>query len=216
MAINPQNAEMLQTVQIAVMAKAPIPGLAKTRLIPALGAVGAARLQRHLTRMTIACALEAQLGAVTLWCTADSGHRFFRALKRTTDVSLRVQPDGDLGERMLSAFRLHCAHGPVLLVGTDCPVLRPDHLHAAAQSLIDGSDAVFYPAEDGGYVLVGLRAPQPALFSNMAWSTNTVMSVTRVRAKSQGLHAREFETLWDVDKPDQLSRLDALPARTAQ
>ena len=79
--------DRLQSVQIAIMAKAPIPGLAKTRLIPVLGASGAARLQRSLTRMTVACALDAQLGAVTIWCAPDSRHRFFGALKHTTGVN---------------------------------------------------------------------------------------------------------------------------------
>ena len=209
MATAPRSAEMLHSVQIVIMAKAPIPGFAKTRLIPVLGASGAARLQRRLTRMTLACALDAQLGAVTVWCTPDTRHRFFRALRRASGVELLVQPGGDLGDRMHTAFRRHCAQGPVLVVGTDCPVLRPVHLREAALALIAGDDAVFYPAEDGGYALVGLRAPQPALFVEMAWSTPTVMSVTRARAHAQGLRIREFETLWDVDLPEQLDRLEA-------
>ena len=206
---------MLQTVQIAIMAKAPIPGLAKTRLIPVLGAKGAARLQRRLTRMTVACALDAQLGTVTVWCTPDSRHRFFRALKQTSGVDLLVQSSGDLGHRMHTAFRLHCARGPLLVVGTDCPVLRPEHLREASRALISGDDAVFYPAEDGGYALVGLRAPQPTLFEGMTWSNSRVMSDTRARARALGLRIREFETLWDVDLPEQLERLDALLAKGA-
>jgi rSAM/selenodomain-associated transferase 1 len=206
---------MLQTVQIAIMAKAPISGLAKTRLIPALGAMGAARLQRRLTRMTVACALDARLGAVTVWCAPDSRHRFFRALKQTHGVDLLVQSGGDLGARMHTAFRLHCVRGPLLVVGTDCPVLRPGHLREAAQGLIAGDDAVFHPAEDGGYALVGLRAPQPALFADMPWSTDRVMPETRARAHAAGLRVREFETLWDVDLPAQLARLEALLSKAA-
>ena len=210
MATDPRNLELLQSVQIAIMAKAPIPGLAKTRLIPALGASGAARLQRCLTRMTVACALDAQLGDVTIWCAPDSEHRFFRALRRTTGVTLLNQSSGDLGERMHTAFCLQCARGPVLVIGTDCPALRPAHLRNAARALIAGDDAVFYPAEDGGYVLVGLQAPQPTLFAEMAWSTSRVMSDTRARALAQGLRVRECETLWDVDLPEQLARLNTL------
>lgn len=210
-----RSAEGLQAVQVAILAKAPMAGLAKTRLIPALGAAGAARLQRRLTRSTVACALDAQLGAVTVWCTPDSTHRFFRALQRSTGVHLRVQPAGDLGARMHAAFRAHCASGPLLLVGTDCPVLRPAHLRAAAQALLAGDDAVFHPAEDGGYALVGLRAPQPALFSGMAWSTASVMAQTRQRARAAGLRLREFETLWDVDVPADLDRLELLLAQGA-
>lgn len=204
---NPES--LMHGVQVAVLAKAPIAGLAKTRLIPALGAQGAARLQRRLTRSTVRCALDARLGPVTLWCTPHAQHRFFRALHRTAGLNCLVQPSGDLGDRMHTAFRLHCARGPLLLIGTDCPVLRPSHLRKAARALIDGDDAVFYPAEDGGYVLVGLRRPHAALFDAMTWSTAEVMSETRGRARSLGLRWREFETLWDVDVPDDLARLEA-------
>lgn len=197
-------------VQVAVLAKAPIAGLAKTRLIPALGARGAARLQRQLTCNSVRCALNAGLGPVTLWCAPHAQHRFFRALHRTTGVNCLVQSSGDLGDRMHTAFRLHCASGPLLLIGTDCPVLRPSHLREAARALIDGDDAVFYPAEDGGYVLVGLRWPQATLFDGMTWSTADVMSETRARARSLSLRLREFETLWDVDVPDDQARLEAV------
>ena len=207
--------QTVQIVQIAIIAKAPIPGLAKTRLIPALGAMGAARLQRRLTRMTVACALDAQLGAVTVWCAPDSRHRFFRALKQTSGVDILVQSGGDLGVRMHTAFRLHCVLGPLIVVGTDCPVLRPEHLREAAQALIAGDDAVLHPAEDGGYALVGLRAPQPTLFADMPWRTSRVMPETRACAHAEGLRMREFETLWDVDLPAQLERLEALQAKAA-
>ncbi len=202
-------------VQIAVLAKAPLPGLAKTRLIPALGARGAARLQRQFTLATLRSAQSARLGAVTLWCTPDARHRFFRALRASTGVACLVQASGDLGARMHTAFRVHCAQGPLLLVGTDCPALRPVHLRRAAQALVDGDDAVFIPAEDGGYVLVGLRRPQPALFTDMSWSTPGVMAQTRSRARALGLQVRELETLWDVDRPADLARLRSLAPEDA-
>ncbi len=207
--------DSMRLVQVAVLAKAPIPGLAKTRLIPAIGPRGAARLQRRLTRAAVQTARAAELGPVTLWCTPDARHRFFRALQRATNVNCLVQPCGDLGDRMHTAFRLHCAQGPLLLIGTDCPALRPTHLRKAARALLDGDDAVFYPAEDGGYVLVGLRRPQAALFANMTWSTAEVMSNTRERARTLNLRLREFETLWDVDVPADLARLDAYDREVA-
>lgn len=207
---NPESPEPdLHRVQVAVLAKAPIAGLAKTRLIPALGPQGAARLQRTLTRNTVEVAQAAGLGAVTLWCAPDAQHRLFRALVRTAGVACMVQPDGDLGRRMHRAFEFHCAQGPLLLTGTDCPPLSPAHLRAAARALLDGDDVVFYPAEDGGYVLVGLRKPQSALFEDMVWSTSGVMPETRKRAKAKGLRVREFETLWDVDTPVDLARYQA-------
>lgn len=214
MAIAPVDAPGdLTRVQVAVLAKAPMPGLAKTRLIPALGPQGAARLQRQLTRAAVQTALDARLGTVTLWCAPHARHRFFRAMHRTTGVRCLVQANGDLGQRMHAAFRLHCEQGPLLLTGTDCPLLTPDHLRRAAQALLDGEEAVFYPAEDGGYVLVGLRRPQAALFEGIAWSTDAVMVQTRERATALGLQLREFEALWDLDVPADLARWRAYGTR---
>jgi rSAM/selenodomain-associated transferase 1 len=122
-------------------------------------------------------------------------------------VACLVQASGDLGERMHTAFRVHCAAGPLLLIGTDCPPLTARHLRQAALALLDGGDAVFCPAEDGGYALAGLREPQPALFSDMRWSTASVMADTRARARQAGLRVRELETLWDLDVPSDLDRL---------
>ena len=212
-AASPQGG--LHTVQVAVFAKAPIAGLAKTRLIPALGPQGAARLQRLFTRNTLHTARSAGLGAVTLWCAPDTAQRFFTALRKTTGVACTKQTDGDLGARMHAAFQRHCACGPLLLVGTDCPPLTPQHLRAAAQALLDGDDAVFYPAEDGGYVLVGLRQPQPALFEGMRWSTPQVMVQTSARAQALGLRVRLLQTLWDVDEPADWVRWRATQASQA-
>lgn len=199
-----------EIINVAVFAKVPEAGVAKTRLIPALGAQGAARLQRQLTWRAMQTAQQAELGTVTLWCTPDPQHRFFRALIKKTGVSCHAQTDGDLGQRMLHAFRLHCAHGPLLLIGTDCPALGPDDLRCAAQVLRDGNDAVFLPAEDGGYVLIGLRQPQPTLFEGVAWGTGSVMEETRARLRAAGATWREPKTLWDVDRPADLGRLAGL------
>jgi hypothetical protein len=196
----------LRQVRLAVLAKAPITGLAKTRLIPALGAAGAARLQRQLTRSTLATAGEAGLGPLTLWCAPDAQHRFFRALQQRCGVRCRDQPAGDLGQRMHAAFCDPAAPGPLLLIGTDCPPLRPAHLVEAAAALLQGDDAVFIPAEDGGYVLVGLRQPQPGLFEQMTWSTDQVMADTRRRARALSLRWRELPPLWDLDLPADLDR----------
>ena len=196
---------------MAVLAKAPIPGLAKSRLIPAIGRQAAARLQRQLTRQALRTAHGANLGTVTLWCAPDARHRFFHALQRAAGQPCLVQPAGDLGDRMHTAFRVHCLQGPLVLIGTDCPVLQPAHLRQAAMALIDGMDAVFQPAEDGGYVLVGLCEPQPALFHGMTWSTDQVMAHTRARARAAGLRVHELDTLWDIDLPGDLARWRGQP-----
>ena len=101
----------------------------------------------------------------------------------------------------------------VLIMGTDCPTLRPHHLRAAAEALED-VDAVFIPAEDGGYVLVGLRQPHQGLFAGMTWSTDGVMAQTRQRATSLSLRIRELPAMWDVDTAVDLLRLQALEALT--
>lgn len=197
-------------MHIAILAKAPIAGLAKTRLIPALGAAGAARLQRVFTRRTLRTALAAQLGPVSLWCTPDVQHRSLRALAAAYPVSLCPQSEGDLGHRMHSAFDALCPAGPVLLVGTDCPALRPTDLRAAALALLEGKDLALQAAEDGGYVMIGLRQPQPGLFEHIPWSTDQVLTNTLARAKAQHLSLWQAPTLWDVDLPADLPRWWAL------
>ena len=203
----------LAKVQVAVLAKAPMAGLAKTRLIPALGADGAARLQRRFTLAALRTARAAGLGEVTLWCAPNPQHRFFRALARGAGMRCLAQAHGDLGARMHAAFRLHCAAGPTLLIGTDCPALQVSHLRAAAWALGGPADGVCIPAEDGGYVLIGLKQPQSALFENMPWSSAEVMAQTRKRALREGLRLDELDTLWDVDEPTDLQRLRALCPR---
>jgi glycosyltransferase A (GT-A) superfamily protein (DUF2064 family) len=109
---------------------------------------------------------------------------------------------------MAHAFAVH--GGPMLLIGTDCPALQTAHLVMAADLLHDGHDAVFIPAEDGGYVLVGLRQPQPRLFENIDWGSEQVMAQTRDRMAVLGLRWAEPLTLWDVDRPADLARLSTL------
>ena len=188
---------------VAIMAKAPVAGLAKTRLMPLLGAAGAARAQRRFALQTLATARAAGTGAVTLWCAPDATHRFFRALVQRHGVVTLAQPAGDLGHRMATAMSAHFArppHTPLLIVGTDCPVLTPGHLQQAADAL-QTVDVVLIPADDGGYVLIGMRKPVPEVFSHMAWSTPQVMAQTRDRLRAAGASWHELPGLWDVDEP---------------
>jgi uncharacterized protein len=194
-------------VSIAVMAKAPIPGLAKTRLIASIGAHAAAVLQERLTERAIETALAAAIGPVTLWCAPDPSHASFRDLVTRFAVTLRRQPDGDLGVRMLAAMA--ASSSPTLVIGTDCPALAADHLRAAASTLGDGKDVVLIPAEDGGYVLIGARAADPKLFTDLAWGTATVPAETRARMSVLGVTSAELSPLWDVDSESDLARLES-------
>lgn len=195
----------MPAAHVAVFARAPVPGTAKTRLIPALGAVGAARLHRQLVLRTLRTAYGAGLGPVTLWCAPDSSHRFFRAL-RERGVRCREQTAGDLGERMRHALA-STLPAPTLLIGSDCACLSPEHLRMAAHALQQGNDAVFLPAEDGGYALVGLRVPAPkVLFEGIPWGGPEVMAVTRQRLSMLGYTWAEPAVVWDIDTPADLLR----------
>jgi uncharacterized protein len=195
-----------EPVAIAILAKAPIVGFAKTRLIPALGAEGAADLQQALIARAVQTACAAATGPVTVWAAPDVTHRAFVAL-RGRGIGVMRQPEGDLGTRMLAA--LASAKCPTLVIGTDCPALTADHLRLAADTLRRGTDAVVFPAYDGGYVLIGARQAHADLFGDMAWSTPDVMSETRRRLRQSGLAWEEPVTLWDVDRPEDIERMRA-------
>lgn len=199
-------------VGVAILARAPVPGHTKTRLIPALGAEGAARLQRWLLQRTVAMALVADVGPVFLWCTDDPHHPDFSLCRAYGPVSLRQQPEGDLGQRMLAAMQESATPDGVLVIGTDCPALTPSHLRQAAERLRH-HDAVVTPAEDGGYVLIGMRdpsGPSASAFEAVDWGSERVMAQTRQRLRATGCDWDEPTTLWDVDRPEDLPRLYAL------
>lgn len=186
-------------IQLAIFAKAPIAGYAKTRLISVLGAEGAAELQALLVQRTVRLALMSTLRPISLWCAPDITHELFASLHENYGIDTHSQVDGDLGPRMLDAFEQLTRRGPALLIGTDCPALTAGHLDRCAAALREGADAVFIPAEDSGYVLIGLRRPHRALFEGIALGTNAVMQQTRERLSELGLRAFEADALWDLD-----------------
>ena len=189
------------------MAKAPVPGLAKTRLIPALGADGAAALAARMLQHTLAEALAAGLGPVTLCAAPDAAHAAFAELVDARPIALADQGSGDLGARMQRAFeRALARHAGALLIGTDAPALDAAVLRMACARLQD-HDAVVGPAHDGGYVLIGLRRAEPRLFADMPWSTPQVLALTRERLREAGLRWAELAPLHDVDEPADLVHL---------
>lgn len=198
---------MSRRCPVIVMAKAPLAGFAKTRLIPALGAPGAAALAERLLDSAVAQALAAALGPVDLCCAPDSRHAAFERLTSSPGMERSQQGEGDLGARMSRALdRWLAREGRALLIGTDAPALDAAMLKRAADAL--GSvDAVFIPAHDGGYALVGLRCPAPSLFDGMRWSTSTVMACTRERVAAAGLRHAELPAVADIDEPADLIHL---------
>ncbi|HEY8613726.1 MAG TPA: TIGR04282 family arsenosugar biosynthesis glycosyltransferase [Roseomonas sp.] len=193
---------MTPAPRVALFARFPEPGRAKTRLIPALGAEGAAALHRRLTERTLGV-LRASGLPFELRCTGAPPEAFRAWLG--AEVALADQGEGDLGIRMARA----AAAPPAILLGADLPDLAPHHLLAAAAAL-DGHRAVIGPAEDGGYYLLGLREPMPFLFEPMAWGTDTVFTATMARFAAQSVTPAMLEPLADLDRPEDLIRWPGL------
>jgi uncharacterized protein len=196
------------TTQLIVMAKAPVPGFAKTRLIPALGADGAARLAARLLEHTLREARAARFDVVTIACAPDTTHAALAAQAQQGGVALVPQGAGDLGARMQRQFERAFAQGAAraIVIGTDAPALDAAMLRRAAAALAE-SDVVFVPAADGGYALIGLRRVVPTLFTDMPWSTSAVMAVTRERLSQAAMRHVELPVVHDIDDPADLVHL---------
>lgn len=189
--------------KILIFARAPVPGACKTRLIPALGAVGAAALSERLLVRLLARLEERPVAPVILCCTPDVDHPAFA---RHQGERWR-QEGADLGERMANAARRALETGSrVLLIGTDCPLMESHYLSRAFEAL-DEVEVVIGPAEDGGYVLLGLRRFHPGLFRGIEWGSHRVLAQTLARIDALGWRHRRLETLWDLDRPEDLQRL---------
>lgn len=196
--------------RLLVFARPPVSGAAKTRLAPALGADGAARLHAALVRHSLRQAAAADPRALELWCAAAEPGDTLAALAREAGARVQAQAGPDLGARMAHALAGATADGtPAIVIGTDCPWLDAGALRAAAADL-DGADAVVGPALDGGYVLLGLHRVEPALFRRIDWGTGGVLAATRARLRALGWHWRELEARPDVDRPADLERLAGL------
>jgi rSAM/selenodomain-associated transferase 1 len=192
---------------VIVLAKAPVAGLAKTRLSPALGPAGAAALAARMLRHALAQAAAAAVGPVELCAAPDASHPALRDAAAACGAVLAEQGPGDLGQRMHRALARQLAlHSRALLMGTDAPALDAAVLRQAAAALID-HDVVFVPALDGGYALVGQRRADPRWFHGMTWSHPGVMADTRARLRAAGMRWHELPPVADIDAPADLAHL---------
>lgn len=192
--------------RLLVFCKAPQPGKVKTRLAKDIGELAATTVHQYLAQHCIQQLVGFQIAPVEIWCAPDTDHELFQQCKKSLGVSLRTQVGDDLGQRMRHAFDDTLSqHSPVVVVGTDCPVLTEDYLHSAFAAASQNK-TVIAPAEDGGYVLLGMNDLQHAIFSEIPWGTSQVFPKTVERLTGE---VEILEPLWDVDYVADLRRLCA-------
>lgn len=188
---------------ILVMARAPRPGEAKTRLEPLLGAEGCARLQAELVRHTAAWVARSTPRPWLSFTPPDA--RAELAGLVTPTVRLFAQEAGDLGARLRGAtelaFRRH--RGPLAVIGTDAPELGSTHVRFAEQALVTGHGACLVPSLDGGYALIALARLTPAAFDlpSEAWGGPDVLALTLAALEAVGCKSALLEPVRDLDTP---------------
>lgn len=190
-------------MRIIVFAKAPVPGRVKTRLIPALGADGAAALAREMLQRTLDISLSSRIGEVELCMDPGPADIAWQDIMLPPDMPLSSQGQGDLGERMARAVHRCIDRTPVILIGTDCVDMNKALLREAADALAT-ADAVINPCADGGYALFGLNRFHASLFEGIAWSTSSVASRTLTRLAALGWRVHVGREVRDVDNPHDL------------
>jgi uncharacterized protein len=201
----------MRRTRIVIFAKAPVPGTAKTRLVPKLGEIGAARLAHKMLLATIAEAEAARLAIPELCATPHPYDPEWQPFLPKAEIRYTDQGQGDLGERLARAARRVTLVGEnILLIGTDCPTLDRHRLRGAAEALVT-RDSVIHPTLDGGYALLGLRRFDPSLFSGIAWSGPDVAADTIARINALGWTLSTGETLRDIDEPEDLEAMGEYP-----
>jgi rSAM/selenodomain-associated transferase 1 len=201
----------MKRTRIIIFAKAPVPGRVKTRLIPALGEVGAARLAHRMLFDTVTAAMEANLAVPELCLDPHPLDEAWQGFLPELHLRVTAQGEGDLGERLARATKRTILLGEnALLIGSDCPGMDAGRLRAAAGAL-EAHDAFIHPAEDGGYALLGLTRFDPSLFADIPWSTEGVAAETIARIEALGWSLRIGETLRDVDEPADLEATGIAP-----
>ena len=223
--------------RVYLFTKYPVPGRAKTRMIPALGKEGAARLHRRLVRQALQTLDAFRKGSSSSSRRGEekkvvdcrvryddslAGEDGESKMKAWLGLDWIYEPQGpgDLGDRMAAATSVadggEKGVGSVVLIGSDCPFIKPKHLKEALAALEEeegeeegkegggGNDLVVGPAKDGGYWLIGLRRPCPELFQGVDWGTGRVLEQTLAIASSLGMKVVLLEALHDMDRPEDL------------
>ena len=192
---------------LLVFTRAPIPGQTKTRLIPLLGAQGAAEFHQTVLQSTLAVANVSDFGTFEIWCATENDHPYIKQCELDYACAMKIQQGNDLGERMQHAIETTLAGNTfVVLIGSDCPAITTDILNKTYQHLSNGKDAVLGPASDGGYYLIGLKKPNSSIFQDIVWGEANVAERTRENFADLGLDYVELEELSDIDTPEDYQR----------
>ncbi len=192
---------------ILVFAKAPVEGDVNTRLISDIGVQAATQLQYDLVHQRLTMLTQSKLADVILMCSPDEKQNFFLQCEKKYLVKLRKQMGCNLGERMMNGVRealtryKHC-----IVIGTDAPALDTYLIQQAINTLHNDTNVVFVPAEDGGYVLVGMQQCHDVLFQDINWGASEVMQQSRARLNKINISYKELETCWDVDRLEDYQR----------
>jgi len=198
---------MSHDTAILVFAKAPVEGEVNTRLIPDIGVFAATQLQHDLVHERLSMLTQTKLGDVILMCSPDEKQDFFLQCKQKYSIELCKQSGNDLGERMMNGVREALTrYKQCIVIGTDAPSLDERLIQQAIDTLHDGTDVVFVPAEDGGYVLLGLQQCRDVLFQDINWGTAEVMQQSRELLDENNISYKVLETCWDVDRLEDYQR----------
>ena len=181
--------------KLSIFARLPVPGQVKTRLVPAVGEEGAARIYARLLAHTVEVAKESGLD-FELRVTGGEVEAFHSLFG--SNVAVVDQGGGDLGAKMGRV------EAPAMLIGSDCPGISVPLLQAAAGAL-DDRRVVLGPANDGGYYLIGFTEPVPFLFEDMEWSTPKVLPETLTRLAARGYGPAILPELADIDTGEDLA-----------
>lgn len=204
---------MARSGVLIIFTRKPAAGKTKTRLIPALGADGAARLHRKLLLQTVEIATRSDFTSCEVHVYPDRQDNFIQQLSTLFGAGIHVQTGNDLGERMCNAARRALKqYDFAVIIGCDIPSLAVTDLDRAYKILLERqADAVIGPSEDGGYYLIGMDRDEPSLFNGIEWGTAEVLAQTRKKLAGCGMHWIEQRMLWDIDNPEDLARLQGSP-----
>lgn len=184
---------------LVVMARSPVPGQVKTRLIPFIGSQRATQVYRSLLSHALQELKQVEVSRV-LSCTPDTHHATLRSFSSQYGWRRRYQVQGDLGNRMARIFsRCQRESDYTIIVGSDLANINKQMIYQCIDRLTAGNDLVLGATEDGGYGLIAMSRLHSGVFRKIPWSTDRVLQVTMSRARQMKLKTAIIDGLWDVD-----------------